>query len=108
MPATTQFDRIDETLIVRISGDIDQDECKELSGAIRGQMRPDDASLLLNLAGVTFCGSATLALFVQLQDHADRSSTEFALVNPSPIIKAMIAVCGLGDSLRTWSDTEAA
>ncbi len=108
MPATTQLERLDGTLIVRICGEIDQDQCTELGCTIRDELRTDDRALLLNLAEVTFCGSAALALFVQLQDHAVRSSTQFALINPSAIIKAMIAVCGLGDSLRTWSDTEAA
>lgn len=101
------FDRLEGALIVRLSGEIDHDQCADLDRAIRDQMEPDDDALLVNLADVTFCGSSGLALFVQLQAHADRSATRFALVRPSPIIKAMIAVCGLSD-LRTWDDTEAA
>lgn len=107
-PATTEFDRLEGTLIVWIAGEIDQDQCPELDAAVRERLRSDDEALLLDLSGVTFCGSAGLALFVQLQAHADRTATQFALVNPSPIIKAMIAVCGLNGTLRTWSNSEAA
>jgi anti-sigma B factor antagonist len=103
--AATRFDRVDEHLIVRISGEIDQDQTPALVDAIRGEMRPDDVALLLNLAEVTFCGSAGLGIFLQLKSMGERSSMSFAIVDPSPVIKAMLAVCGLNDEIRVWGTT---
>lgn len=106
--SSIEFERLDGSLIVRVAGEIDRDQSHDLGATIRRQLRPTDTALLLNLACVTFCGSSGLAFLVELQAHADRSGVPFAVINPSSIIKAMIAVCGLHDTVRTWSDERSA
>jgi anti-anti-sigma factor len=101
---TAEFERTERHLTVRLSGELDQDTVPDLTARILAGMEAEDEDVTLDLGAVTFCDSAGIAMLVTAHQHAGKLGAGLSLHNPSPILKATFAVCGLTDLLPITSD----
>jgi anti-sigma B factor antagonist len=99
-----EIERSDDRLTVHLSGELDQDTVPELSELVLAGIDAADQEVVLELRSVTFCDSAGIAMLVRAHRHASERGTSLVLCNPSPILKATFAVCGLTDLLPVTSE----
>jgi len=104
-PSTAaELERTDHHLRVRLRGELDQDTVPELAHAILSGIEPDDRAVTLDLDEVTLCDSVGIAMFVTTQQHAAKHGIQLVLHNPSPILRATFAVCGVNELLPIATD----
>ena len=70
----------------------------EASAAIR-RRRP--ALVLVDLAAVTYFDSSALQMLVRMAKVADEVSATFRIENPSPAVRRVLEITGLGEHFRS-------
>lgn len=88
-----------EVARVQISGELDISSAPRLIAAIHDVARPPVRRVDLECSGVSFLDSAGLrALLVSRNEAVDRG-VDLALIEPSPSVKRVIEMTGLGGLL---------
>ena len=84
------------TVTVRLDGELEGstlDHLRELAEVAIAAGAPD---VLVDAAGVTYAGSAAIRSLVEVRDLVVRAGGHFALVDPSPTLRRLLEVLGLG------------
>lgn len=105
--AKIEFDRSGRHLTVYVSGELDQESAPPVTEAITDRIHPTDEVVWLDLAAVSFCGSAALTMFLTLDQHTRRHGARLTLYDPQPQVQRLLEMAGL-DELRVWRDPRAA
>jgi anti-sigma B factor antagonist len=84
-----------DTLVVRPAGEADLATAPLLHDAVMNAIEEHPSSVLVDLSGLSFCGSAGLAVLVQVRRAAADRGVGFAVVNPRPHVRQIIDVTGL-------------
>ena len=66
-----------------------------MSDDIEGAARPEDLILWLDLAGVTFFGSAGVSLILRAEREASARGGRLALLNPALPVLRVLDICRL-------------
>ncbi|MBW4721096.1 STAS domain-containing protein [Saccharothrix obliqua] len=82
--------------VVAVGGEIDMLTAPELRTSVLGRLDSGD-TLVLDLSGVSFLGSAGLAVLVEASQHAKRRGTEFRVVAVERAVTRPLAATGLGE-----------
>jgi anti-anti-sigma factor len=84
-------------LVVRIAGEIDMSNAGTLRGTIDPVLDSDIQHLIFDLSELEFIDSSGLTVLLA----ATQKVTLVQLRNPSPIVRRVVEVTGLGDVLPT-------
>lgn len=84
-----------DALVVRPAGDADLASAALLHDAVMEAIGEHPRSVLVDLSGLSFCGSAGLAALVRVRRAAADRGVGFAVVNPRPHVRQVIDATGL-------------
>ena len=85
-------------IVVRLSGDLDVFSVPRLRSTLREHLGQRD--VVLDLAGVAFCDSSTLRVFVEAQRASAAGGRTLELTNLSKPVRELFDVSGLSGVLR--------
>ena len=85
-------------IVVRLSGDLDVFSVPRLRSTLREHLGHKD--VVLDLAGVAFCDSSTLRVFVEAQRTSAAGGRTLELTNLSKPVSELFEVSGLSGVLR--------
>ena len=88
-------------VVVALSGDVDMFSVPRLRAALGEHIGRSD--VVIDLAGVGFCDSSTLRVFVDAQRSSAAAGRVFELTHPSASVKNLFDVSGLRGVLRVTS-----
>jgi len=97
-------------VVLRVSGDIDMLTAPVLIDHVRTQLKVRGAtrSLVIDLTGVTFLGSAGLAVLAEAHHTATDAEVTVRVVAPSRTVLRPLQVTGLDQLLTIVGDVNAA
>lgn len=93
------FDRAGSHLTIYLAGELDCANVDDLASRIAPHIHPTDHLVWVDLAAVTFCGSAGITLFIQLHNLVTDHGGRFTLYRPSPAVMRTISLCQLDQVL---------
>ncbi len=91
----------DGVVVVALSGDVDVFSVPRLRSALREHIGVVD--VVLDLAGVAFCDSSALRVFVDAQRRAAAGGRTLEIAHPSAPVRDLFEVSGLRGVLRVTS-----
>jgi anti-anti-sigma factor len=71
----------------------------EAYGYVSAAIDARGGQVLLDVAGLRFCGASGLGAPVRMSRHAAQAGSSLHLVAPPPLLKKLIRITGLGDQL---------
>ena len=82
---------VEDTRVVRVSGEIDLSNASDLLDEIGASVRSGAATIIVDLSGVTFLDSSGIAMLVKLRKRIAHSRQELRLVVPrdSPVHRVL-------------------
>ena len=101
--ATAEFDRAGHHLTVYVTGELNQDSVPPIAESIAARIEPDDLVVWLELADVTFCGSAGIAMLLALDSLTEQQGARLTLYNPPRHVRKLLNLMAV-DHLRVWSE----
>ncbi|XVS62701.1 STAS domain-containing protein [Actinosynnema sp. CA-299493] len=98
---------VDGVTVVAVSGEVDMLTAPQLRA---DALRHLDAgsTLVLDLSGVSFLGSAGLAVLVEASQHAQRRDASFRVVAVERAVTRPLAATGLGEVFSVFQSVEQA
>ncbi|MFI9814686.1 anti-sigma factor antagonist [Saccharothrix variisporea] len=93
--------------VVAATGEIDMLTAPDLRADVLGRIGETD-TLVLDMTGVSFLGSAGLAVLVEASQQAKRRGTAFRLVAVERAVTRPLAATGLGDVFSVYGSVEEA
>ncbi len=94
--------------VLVVAGEIDRDSRPVLRKAADEALSQGPGRLVLDLAGVTFCDSSGLSLFVDLHRRCEADGGWFRLAAASPGLRDMLRVTHLDRLFPPYDSVEAA
>ncbi|WP_433262919.1 STAS domain-containing protein [Actinosynnema sp. CS-041913] len=91
----------DGVTVIAATGEIDMLTAPELRADVLGRL-DSDRTLVLDLSGVSFLGSAGLAVLVEASQHAKRRGTAFRVVAVERAVIRPLAATGLGEVFSVY------
>lgn len=77
-----------------MAGELDASTTDQLLRTVVDEL-PQDHTLILDLAGVTFCTSAGISALIQLRDYQRRAGHLFRLIHLADPVRRILEVTGL-------------
>lgn len=96
------WSRDSEVLIATVGGRIDSANSMDCHEALGAGIGPDDQSLLLNMAGITFLSSAGLRVLLMLAKKFTGPGRTFALCGLKDHINEVISVSGFSQIIEVY------
>lgn len=93
---------------LRLTGDLDLGSSETAVALIRRGIAPPARTVLLDLSGVTFCGSSGLRVLVLAARHAAEQDIELILVGAGRPVQRPMEITGLGTRFRSYPTIDAA
>jgi anti-anti-sigma factor len=88
--------RLDRSyLVVHPPAEIDEVTAPAFAGRVRAVEANTD--IVIDLRDLQFCGSAGIAMLLDLQQHAATHDCTLTLSAPPPMFDRLLAICGLHD-----------
>lgn len=94
-----RHERTGTTLSVHFTGELDAANVEGLSDRVLPLLERTDQQMVLDLSGVTFCGSAGLSLFIRLHNAARAQGGDLVICSPADAVLRTIRLCRLDDIL---------
>lgn len=94
-----RHERTGTTLSVHLIGELDAANVETLSDRVLPLLDRADRTMVLDLSGVTFCGSAGLSLFIRLHNAACAQGGDLVICSPTDAVLRTIRLCRLDDVL---------
>jgi anti-anti-sigma factor len=88
----------DQRPVLALVGDLDATTAPQLASAAQSVIDDGARDLILDAAGLTFCDSNGLSVFVQLAGQLRARAGRLAIVAPSDAVRQALAAGGLGDA----------
>jgi anti-sigma B factor antagonist len=98
-PLRVTAEPLEDAIIIRATGEIDMGTIDMLRSEL-DSARDQDASVLLDLSGITFIESTGLRLLLQASQRSALSDWGFFVVRPSAAVERLIQVSGTADLVR--------
>jgi anti-sigma B factor antagonist len=84
----------DSTVVIHVSGEIDNLSCDEIESTILCAV-PLWNRVVIDAAKVTFCCSTGLNMFIRCEEAAAQRDCQLVIVHPSPQLERVITITGL-------------
>ncbi|OLT11330.1 hypothetical protein BJF78_26935 [Pseudonocardia sp. CNS-139] len=85
--------------VVAPVGEADTATSGLLRDAALGAVRAGPGNVVVDMAGLTFCGSTGLVVLLECRDAAQDAGVGFAAVGGPPIVRRVLEITGLGPLL---------
>jgi anti-sigma B factor antagonist len=85
--------------IVHVVGEIDIATCDTMAERVLGRLAERPATLVVDLSGVEFLGSAGLGVLIEVSQRAQEAATTFRIVATTPPVLRPLEISGLLDML---------
>jgi anti-sigma B factor antagonist len=108
MPLLIVATERDDLTILAVSGELDMSTSPDLLNTALPLIDAGRRLLVLDLNDVTFCDSAGLSAFVQLQKRMATVDGSIALARPQPIVRSVLELTGLVELMQVSSTVELA
>lgn len=108
MVLKTSFTDWDGCSVVTVTGELDLGTAGQLDDALTVAAAAQDGPLIVDLAELTFCDSAGLAVFVRTQNRMADQGRRFVLAQPGPIVSRILELSGLDQVIKIAADPAAA
>lgn len=86
-----------DVAVVAVTGDLDMSTAPQLYDAGVAALEAGRIHLVLDLAGVAFCDSSGLGVFVRLKKRVDEVAGRFALAGANPNVQTILDITGLAE-----------
>jgi anti-sigma B factor antagonist len=86
-------------LVLTPTGEIDISTAGVLRRATREAVDAEPRSVVVDLSGLTFCGSTGLVTLIDAREHADRRGVGFGTAGGRRIIRRVLEITGYGPML---------
>ena len=83
-----------DMLVLRICGELDVQTRDSIEPAVIAAIASAD-SVVVDLAGLTFCDSHGLAMFIAAHEKASSDGTRFSIRQLSPTVRRLFSITGL-------------
>jgi anti-anti-sigma factor len=93
--------------VVAVSGEVDMLTAPQLRADVLPHL-DESSTLVLDLSGVSFLGSAGLAVLVEASQHAKRRGAAFRVVAVERAVTRPLAATGLGEVFSVFESVEGA
>lgn len=95
-------ERLENTLRIRLQGEIDHYGASEVRARIDDALEAErPAALLLNLSAVSFCDSSGLGLVMGRLRKCERLGIQMTVEDPSDAVKKILRIAGMDKLIRT-------
>jgi anti-sigma B factor antagonist len=98
----------DELTILSVGGELDMSTAPDLLKTALPLIEAGRRQLVLDLDELTFCDSAGLSAFVQLQRRMTTVGGALALARPQQIVRAVLELTGLAELMQVSSTLDLA
>lgn len=88
--------RVGDALELRVSGRLDAYWADHLSNALAEAVRDGAYNIRLNMADVSYMSSVGIRVLVRIYKHLQQLKGSFVVTAPSPAVKAVLDLAGLG------------
>jgi anti-sigma B factor antagonist len=85
--------------VVHVSGEIDIATSDTMAGRVLGRLAERPATLVIDLSGVEFLGSAGLGVLIEASQNAQEAATTLRIVATTPRVLRPLEISGLLDVL---------
>ena len=94
-------ERGDSSLVIEVVGEVDSDNCAELRRRLADLMIGEStARVALDLAELTFIGSAGVRELLHCREAAERYGGHFEICEAHEHVRQVLHLCGLTELLR--------
>ena len=93
-------ERHEGVVVVSLEGEVDMSTAGLLRRATHDAVETRPRTLVVELSGLTFCGSTGLVALMEARDHADRRGVGFGTAGGRPIMRRVLEITGFGPALR--------
>ncbi|OLT14397.1 hypothetical protein BJF78_02955 [Pseudonocardia sp. CNS-139] len=87
-------------LVLAPAGEIDVATAGVLRRAACEAVEAEPRSVVVDLSGLTFCGSTGLVTLIDAREHADRRGVGFGTAGGRRIVRRILEITGVGPVLR--------
>jgi anti-sigma B factor antagonist len=108
MPLTTRVEELGACSIVAVSGELDLATAGQLWAALAAELARRDAPLVLDLAELSFCDSAGLAVFVKAHTTLEERGRRLVLARPAPMVARVLELSGVDQAILAAADLDEA
>jgi anti-sigma B factor antagonist len=84
---------------VTFAGELDAASADQAYGHVRDAIDAHGGAVLLNVAGLSFCDARGLGAIARMSRHAAQAGFSLHLVAPLPLLRKIIRITGLEDTL---------
>jgi anti-anti-sigma factor len=95
-------------LVLAPIGEVDVSTAELLRDATRAAVAATPRCLVIDLAGLTFCGSTGLVVLMDARRDADAAGVQFGTASGPPIVRRVLEITQLGPVLRHCETVDAA
>jgi stage II sporulation protein AA (anti-sigma F factor antagonist) len=87
-------------IVISPVGEVDVASADVLRDATRGAVASSPRGVVVDLAGITFCGSTGLVVLMDARRDADEAGVRFGTADGPPIVRRVLEITQLGPVLR--------
>ena len=96
-------DRDGDTLVVRLTGELDLYNADELRAAVYGAAEEGPGRLVIDLSGVDFIDSTALGTILKAAAQLDESGANLGVVAPEGPVRRLLEMTNLTQRFRVFS-----
>lgn len=96
------------TALLTVTGEIDTVTAPHLQAALDALLDVDDATLVADMAGITFLASSGLAVLIQAAHRAERSGRRLRLVVSGRQVRRPLEITGTDQLFDMYTDRASA
>jgi anti-anti-sigma factor len=101
-PFAVHVERSGSLLTARLEGELDYQSVTAVD-AVADAIDDTTSHVVLDVSGLTFCGSTGLRSFLRLKRKADQSGADFEILGPSVQLTDVLEITGLASVLNPRS-----
>jgi stage II sporulation protein AA (anti-sigma F factor antagonist) len=99
---------LDGVLVITPAGEIDVSTAGVLRRATHEAVEAEPRGVVVDLSGLTFCGSTGLVTLMDAREHAERRGVAFGTAGGRPIVLRVLEITGFGPVLGHRETLDAA
>jgi anti-anti-sigma factor len=98
-PITVTQSDLGQVAIVHVSGEIDMATSETMAERVLGRLAERPPTLVIDLSGVEFLGSAGLSVLIEASQQAEQGATTLRIIATAPPALRPLEISGLLDIL---------
>jgi anti-anti-sigma factor len=98
-PITVTQSDLGQVAIVHVSGEIDMATSETMAERVLGRLAERPPTLVIDLSGVEFLGSAGLSVLIEASQQAEQGATTLRIIATAPPALRPLEISGLLDML---------